>query len=412
MSARVPGYRGVLTMFFDGIVSMMNPYPKPWKVRVRRITQGWDGPVFAPQYALITMDASTGGGAAGTGDYPTSDRTIKAMNPAHIIYECLTNRFWGRGLDRAKIDEVTFLKAAQTLHSESFGLCLKWNQQTTIQGFIQSVLDTIGATLYTDRSTGKLALSLMRADYVFADLPVFDTSSGLLNISEATVSSPSNQISECVVTYHDPVTDKDRKVKAVNVAASMANPGAANQVTRDYKGVPTTELALRLAQRDLRMSSTALRRITITLDRRGWAINPGDVIRVRDLARNIPDSAFRVGRYEDGTLTNGQIKITAIQDVFALPATSFVGSTQNNWQSPNTRPCIGRYQAFEMPYALAVRSLSAADFNALTGDGALIATVMEEGQTLNLAYDVALKNGASANDEVPADQSYFCGYTP
>lgn len=412
MSVRVPGYRGVLTMFFDGITTMKNPYPKPWKFRVRRITQGWDGPVFAPQYALITMDATTGGGAAGSGEYPRSDRTIMAMNPAHIVYECLTNRFWGRGLDRAKIDDVTFLKAAQTLHSEGFGLCLKWNQQTTIQAFIQSVLDTIGATLYTDRATGKLALSLMRADYVFADLPVFDTSNGLLSITEATVASPSNQVSECIVTYRDPVTDKDRKVKAVNIAASMVNPGAANQVTRDYKGVPTVELALRLAQRDLRMSSTTLRRIGIVLDRRGWAINPGDVIRVRDLARNIPDTAFRVGRYEDGTLTNGQIKITAVQDVFSLPATSFVGSTQNNWQSPNTQPCIGRFQAFEMPYALVVRSLSAADFNALTGSGALFATVMEEGQTMNLSYDVALKNGPSANDEVPADQSYFCGYTP
>jgi len=51
----IPGFRRMVTLFFDGMVSAMNPYPKPWKVRVRRTTAGWDGEVFRPDLAEIIM---------------------------------------------------------------------------------------------------------------------------------------------------------------------------------------------------------------------------------------------------------------------------------------------------------------------------------------------------------------------
>lgn len=55
----LPGYRRMFTVFFDGIVAMINPYPKPWKFRVRRALQGWDGPVFRPDLAVISMVAES-----------------------------------------------------------------------------------------------------------------------------------------------------------------------------------------------------------------------------------------------------------------------------------------------------------------------------------------------------------------
>lgn len=55
----LPGYRRMFTVFFDGIVAMINPYPKPWKFRLRRALQGWDGPVFQPDLAIIPMVAES-----------------------------------------------------------------------------------------------------------------------------------------------------------------------------------------------------------------------------------------------------------------------------------------------------------------------------------------------------------------
>lgn len=51
----MPGFRRRMTVFFDGIISMMNPYPKPWKFRVRRSTQGWDGDPWYPSKAVISL---------------------------------------------------------------------------------------------------------------------------------------------------------------------------------------------------------------------------------------------------------------------------------------------------------------------------------------------------------------------
>src|SRR5690606_34718934 len=70
----LPGYRQMCTAFFDGLISAMNPYPKKWSFRVRRALKGWeDDTPWYPEKAVVSL----------------AEGAIKAMNPAHIIYECL-----------------------------------------------------------------------------------------------------------------------------------------------------------------------------------------------------------------------------------------------------------------------------------------------------------------------------------
>lgn len=99
---QVPGFRGVVTAFFDGIVAVNSPYPKAWQFRMWR-TAGWmNGAPWYPSRATVAIPVE------GAADFPM----IRAMNPAHIIYECYTNKDWGRGLDPANIDEASFMLAA------------------------------------------------------------------------------------------------------------------------------------------------------------------------------------------------------------------------------------------------------------------------------------------------------------
>ncbi|HHM6504422.1 TPA: hypothetical protein ACRNL2_006263, partial [Pseudomonas aeruginosa] len=160
----VPAFRGVTTAFFDGQLCAMNKYPKAWMSRWRRALNGWDGGTWYPEKAVISL----------AGDQ------VKAMNPAHILFECQTNRDWGRGKDRGLLDQASYRKAADTLFAEGFGLCLKFRVADELDNFEQTVLDHIGATQFLSRSTGLWTLRLIRDDYDVATLPVFDEDSGLL----------------------------------------------------------------------------------------------------------------------------------------------------------------------------------------------------------------------------------------
>lgn len=566
----LPGFRGAFTAFYNGLVSVNNPYPKAWKFRLNRVLKGWDGAVWHPTKAQIPLDATIpppainvppvnvetifdavgtntenpnsttvapvtsanvklsnilhfavsllpnsnasigtiatvafrvngdvkwqktvtfdgsasykfevqvnssvtvntvtidltrdrawSGGASvyvgavssplayasiASGELVEPDDTYSfgfvrdstgslayangpdaypwgnpnqgdlnvpcAMNPAHIIYECLTNRVWGRGLSASKLDLDSFLAAADTLHTERFGLCLKWTRKDSIENFVQGVIDHIGATLYVSRTTKLYTIKLIRGGYNLNDLPLFDTESGILSISDASVASIGSTVNAVQVKYHDWENDEERTVSVKNAAAIVAAGGIVNQVTRDFPGIPVASLALRVAQRELRAVSTALRKFTITMDRRGEDFAPGDVFAIQDPKRGIPKMAVRVGRVEDGTLLDGKITLTVVQDVFTLPATTMAADVPSSWVPPNTTPCIDQQHVFEAPYFLMVRTMSKADLDYVGQDSGYIATLNSRGQPLNQGHKIAVRPDAPTSDDNPADDSYTCG---
>lgn len=311
--------RGRVTFWYDGLVASMNPYIKEWKFRIRRSKRGWHNDVcWYPEKATIYLN----------------EGQIFAMNPAHIIYESLTNPAWGRGLPVELLDDNSFTLAANTLCEEGFGLCIVWYRKEEIGVFIQSVIDHIGATLYTDRETGKVMLKLIRHDYDPENLPIFTPESGLLDIQEDDSSSSSTVANEVIVQGHDPISDQPIEMRAHNLAAFRAH-GAPSSLHQTYKGLPTRELCGRIAQRDLAASAAGLRKFKVFLDRRGFRLHPGAVFRIQAPTRGIADVILRAGEIDDGKMSSGQIAIDAVQDVFGLPIASFVTPVENTWSPPS-----------------------------------------------------------------------------
>lgn len=338
----------------------------------------------------------------------SDDEKLSGMNPAHIIYECLTNRDWGRGLSRTKLDDASFRQAAITLYSEGFGLCLKWTRKDSIQSFVQLVLDHIGATLYQHRVTGLMTLKLIRSDYDPETLPFFDDESGLLAIDEVTVAGPGKSVNMITVKWHDPITDQDRTVGQKNTAAVISNNGAVNSATKEYIGVPYAELALRLAQRDLRATSTNLRRFSLTLDQRGDIVHPGDVLMIEDPKRGIAKMAVRVGKVRDGTLLDGKIRVEVMQDVFTLPSTSFSADVPVQYVPPNTTPCADQLHAIEAPYFILASRLRPADLAFVSEDGGYMLAMASKGKPINAGVQFAVRDSAPTPDDNPPDESYVC----
>lgn len=386
-----PEFRGVMTVYFDGMICQMNPYPKPWRFLVRRTDSGWDTPVWYREKCTIYHAKPYDPAKPFDLD---QYRRVQGMNAAHIIYEALTNPLWGRGLDASRLDGNAFRAAADTLYDEQMGLCLRWSRSDLLETFIQTVLDHIAGVLYQDKVTGLYTLKLLRNDYDFDALPLYTTDNGILEISEASSGSTSEAINEVVVNYRDPILDMEAQVRVQNIAAIQTTGSFATREV-NYLGVPTDALAMRLAQRDLKIASTNLRRFRISGDRRLWKIQPGDVIKISDVARSIGQIALRVGTVDDGTLTGGRIDIVAVQDVFSYQLSPFGGIQPPLGTLPDYRPTAKRVLAYEKPYVELNAEYPPAEFGAIPDAAGIYNYHMERPSGLVLAYDIGAQRGGA-----------------
>lgn len=350
MPGLIPGFRGVFTLFYNGQIAVNNPYPKAWTVRVRRTTKGWQAAPWYPEKAAIWL----GGGDGSNG--------IKAMNPAHIIYELNTNKDWGRGLATSRIDAASFTAAADVLHAEGFGLCLPWLRQESLADFQQRILDHIGGMCGPDPNTGKIRLRLIRGDYDPAALPLFTYGSGLLGLDQEETGAAHDATNELMIKWVDPLTGNECQTAPVQNLASIQSLGVRNTSIRDYPGLPTASLALRVAQRDLKAASPGLRRFKIRLDRRAYWVQPGDVFRIAAPERGIANVVLRAGDVREESMTDGTITVVALIDVFGLPATATVEPQPPLYVPPDQTPvAVAHRRLIETPYALIAGKMDAAN---------------------------------------------------
>lgn len=387
----VSEFRGTTMVWFSGLISSMNPYPKEWKFRVRRYNAGWhnDDPWY-PNMARILLNGGK----------------IHAMNPAHIIYECFTNPSWGRGLPASFMDDASFKLAANTLCDEGFGLCLAWQRTDDIDTFIDNVLEHIAATWYLDPETGLVVLKLLRDDYVAADLPLFTPSSGLLDIMDDDSGSQDATFNEVIGTGRDPITNEDFQLRAHNLAARQSQ-GAANPEKKQYPGIPTRDLLARVLQRDLKLHAAGLKRFTVALDRRGWRIRPGMPFKVEDTRRGIASMILRAVEITDNSNRKGRIEIKAMQDVHGMPATSFVTPTAPTWNPPADEAVPAtEARLLEANYRdMLLRAGSASDLADFEGS-AVIGVVAVSPDAVMYQYDLATKAAGEAALEVRGGGSF------
>ncbi|ENU32456.1 hypothetical protein [Acinetobacter parvus] len=372
--ATVPAYRGVVTFFYDGLVCSNSPYPKPWSFRVQRTISNWDESVWYSEKATIWL----------------SENKIKAMNPAHIIYEAQTNRIWGRGFSASQLDLASFQAAADQLYSENFGMCLAWRRQDSLQEFIQQIVDTIGAAMYLDRLTGLWKLVLIRQNYDVATLPTYSSSNGLLNIMDDNNAANDVASNQTSVTFRDPITNQDQQIRAENIASIQKYGVIAESKT--YAGIPTADLAGRVAARDMKIAQSSLKKFKLEFDRRAYQMQPMSVFKISVPEQGIDSIVLRAVRVEHSDITNGKITVTAMQDVFGLAETNFINTQPSLHQPPNTTAqAIVNKKLFEVPFVHLLANYSISQLLNEKNNSGFIAIAAEQPTSLHFDFDVFTK---------------------
>lgn len=367
-----------------------NPYLQPPQINVTRLPQGLSAvqnfipPIVGVNEADTYIIANT---FSGTESFePNEDRTIKVLNntlidnvlgtlfgpgftrkenggnkkcrrthlpdanPAHMIYECMTNAEWGKGDPEAAFDTASYVAAAETLLDEHFGLSMMWNGQDKIENFVGEVLDHIKGMQFQDPQTGLWTLKLLRDDYDPNDCFVFDESN--CTVHDVKTRLWGETINKIIVTYTDPESEEEATVEDINLA-NVAVQGGVLSDTRDYHGVRNPWLAKIIARRDLAESSAILTSLTIKAPRSVGVIKPGDVVRVV-WPRHEVDGYFRVNEVDPGSSKAKNLTIKAVQDVFSVTAPTRAVSpvavpSQPNDELPEDIP---EYAFLPTPYYL------------------------------------------------------------
>lgn len=371
VGGRVGEFRGRHLVWFDGLMSSMNPYIKEWSFRRWRTTAGWhnDDPWY-PQKATIYL----------------KNGAIRAMNPAHIVYQCITDPAWGRGRDPSELSEPSFIYAANTFCSEQFGLCMQWMRTDEIGSFIKTVIDHGAMAMYTDRETGLINLKLIRDDYDPDEIPHFTIDSGLLEINEDDSASSSAIVDEVIVEGKDPITDQAIEGRSHNLAVRRFRGGATTSKL-SYPGLPTIDLCNRVAERDKNAGAAGLRKFTVKLDRAGFRIYPGSVFKITYLPRGLQGIVLRAGEIDDGNMINGEITIRCAQDVYSLPLKSFITPVENTYEQ-DQEPEPAEAALFEASYRDLYLRLSSGDMAVIAEGDAMIGTVAAQPKATLTGYNL------------------------
>jgi hypothetical protein len=337
-TATSPAYRGIASLFFTasgagGFYWVANsPYLQAVQSRVRRKPVG-----LSEATAVINQTRPSGA-------------IVKDVNPAHIIYECLTNTDWGMGASATSIDLVSFTTAAQTLFTEAFGLSMIWTKQTSIEAFVQEVLDHIEATFYINPRNGLMTLKLIRGDYTVGTLrQVNPNNADLTNFQRKLWGETTNEV---VVTWTNPDNEEEETVTTQDLGNISVQGGIVTD-SRNYYGVRNASLATKLGHRDLRVVSAPLQTCEGRLDRSFWDILPGEVVSIVWPEEGMNGVVMRVGTVDYGKPGDRYIRVTLMEDIFSLPTANYTEPVGTAWVDTSEHPrAVDFWNIFTLPYFL------------------------------------------------------------
>lgn len=327
------------------------------------------------------------------------------MNPAHIIYKCLTSTDQGAGEPSATIDDASFRAAALTFYTERMGLSLQWRNEGTIRDFLAEVCTHAGAVLTLDPSTGLTQIIPLRDDYTVAALDLY-TEDHILEVVEWQDAADGEAVNEVTVEYRK--RDASKGTATWVNRASVQEQGVSH-ATLSFPGITRDTLARRVAKRECLQRSSNLSKGKIKVNRATWNKLPGAVFRFSHEPEGIDELVVRVIDIDLGTLHDGAITISVMQDIFSLDdVITDIGDQDGEWTPPDATATAATAQdVLEAPYWQLLGDLGAAETATLADATGYLVAVVAKPSGLSTGYNVWSRIGAADYVEAASDQAFW-----
>lgn len=273
-------------------------------------------------------------------DSPPIDSYVHA-NPIECMYECLISDRFGAGINPAHIygglgggTPDQFADAAVECHLEGLAFSYVWSSASPVEEMIAEILRYVDASLWTDPADGLIKIKLARDDYTIGSLPSL-SNDDFIEIESFTRGSWRDTKNEVRVSFPDQSkADFEMNTATWRNPANFQIQGANEPAEITFRGCPTLRLANRLAAREGRMLSTPLARLKGKVDRKAWQLHPASVFRFSWPEQGITDMPMRITTMTLGTITEGTITISCVEDVFKAGAATYTPTTSTIWTDP------------------------------------------------------------------------------
>jgi hypothetical protein len=164
-----------------------------------------------------------------------------------------------------------------------------------------------------------------------------------------------------------------------------------------YTGLPTAELANRVAVRDLKAQSAEASRYKLKFDRRAWKLYPGAAFRISAPDKGISNLVLRAADLEEPDIIKGEITCNAVIDVFGLPSASFASVETSAYVPPSKTPEVVSTRLIrEATYYDVYLRTSVADRAYIEPTDTALATLAVRANSLMLSYSILTKTGSEA----------------
>lgn len=313
-------------------------------------------------------------------------------NPIAIIADLLTNTAYGLGRPLAQLDLTSFEYAAAQCNAERLGMSVIYDSRAEAQDLIYDVLRHVDGVLFKDPSTGKYRVKLARDDYDSRELLELNPSNILsLSMTRAAWADTKNVVK---IRYTDRAQDYAVGVVEHKNQANIDIRGTKDEETYDFLGLSNATAANKVAARVLKSVSTPLARFTIKANREAFALYPGAVFKLVWPALGISGMVCRITNIAYGQLTEPQISIEAVEDIFGAVQTQVSVPGGSGWVNPAHQPLT----------ANAAEQLVEAPYHLLGTEQRKVMTMATRAGSLALGYSVRMSEGGQMveTQRVPA----------
>ena len=304
----IPSYAGVCHMMWEGGYLTESATAPQFKIHLQRFPTG-----LSSAFSQVS-----------------SDGTLAEANPAHVIYEILTDENWGLGIDPTSVDKASFLASAEQCHGEGLGYSRTITDAKQAKGAIDDICSQANGLLTQSRD-GLFQFKLNRETYRTSDNQVLDydgvavTGEFIPTLTPDTIikvkSASRNSWEETFNVVHLSYLDRNQEFRSTVANAVDSGNIAIRKGVQAIKkvqmdGIRNSDTAALVAQRLLQGYAFPLTSLSMDVSRVYSYLRPGDVIEVNHPDFGLNDFYMRVLEVGLPQDTSGNVLITGTQDIF------------------------------------------------------------------------------------------------